>query len=507
MVNRRSFLVGAGGAALAVAGAGVSGPAFARSSPGSKWNRLRHHLRGRLVLPSDAGYPTAKQLYLAQFDDIHPRAIAYCTSPSDVALCLGFAEHHGVPIAVRSGGNCAGGYSTKPNSLVIDVSRMNGISLGPESAKLGPGAQLVDITDRLGRSGLTIADGYCPTVAAGGFLQGGGAGPFTRAMGMATDSVTKAQVVLADGRTVTASPHEHSDLYWAVRGGGGGNFGVVTSYTITPEPLTDLDTCTLLWPYDQALELFDGWSKWQADAPWAIGSALLVTLMDAAPGKVPVVSVFMGSVDTSGILAGEVERLISLVGRPPAERKPVMAPYQKVMMGFYQCDDKTVDQCHRTGTVPGGLVPRMEYGIWRSRLFSEPLPHEGWSKVLSVFDNERHPGQMRQLQLVTMGGKANTVARDATAFVHRDTIFSIAFLAANYSGPVSEETVASAERFADTGFEVIDPYSNGETYLNFYDPRDPNWEKSYYAENYPRLMQIKDKYDPYNLFNHAQSVR
>lgn len=505
MVNRRYFLAGAGGAALAATG--LSGSAFARAAPRVGWDRLRHHLAGRLVLPSDADYPTAKQLYLAQFDDIHPQAIAYCNSPTDVSLCLRFAEHHGVPIAVRSGGNCAGGYSTKSNSLVIDVSRLNGISLGRRSARLGPGAQLVDITDKLGRSGLSIADGYCPTVAAGGFLTGGGVGPFTRSMGIATDSVTSAQVVLADGRIVTASPHEHSDLYWAVRGGGGGNFGIVTSYDITPTPLTDLDTTTLIWPYEQAVDLFDGWSQWQADVPWSIGSAFLITLLDAAPGNPPVVSLFMGSVDLSGVLAREAERLISLVGRPPVQQRPVKASYRDIMMGFYVCDDKTVEQCHRTGTVAGGLVPRMGYGIWRSRLFSEPLPHDGWSKVVEVFDKDRLAGQMRQLQVVTMGGKANTVPRNATAFVHRDTIFSAAFLASNAEGQVTDEAVASAEQFADDGFNAIDPYSNGETYLNFYDPRLPDWERSYYAENYPRLMRIKDSYDPHNIFRHQQSVR
>lgn len=505
MVNRRFFLAGAGGAALAATG--LSGSAFARPAPRIGWDRLRHYLSGRLVLPSDSDYSTAKQLYLAQFDDVYPQAIAYCTTPVDVSLCLRFAEQHGVPVAVRSGGNSAGGYSTKPDSLVIDVSKLNEISLGRRSARLGPGAQLVDITDKLGRSGLSIADGYCPTVAAGGFLTGGGVGPFTRSMGIATDSVTSAQVVLADGRIVTASPHEHSDLYWALRGGGGGNFGIVTSYDVTPAPLTDLDTTTLIWPYEQAVDLFDGWSKWQADVPWSIGSAFLVTLLDAAPGKPPVVSLFMGSVDLSGVLAREAERLISLVGRPPVQQRPVKASYQDIMMGFYVCDDKTVEQCHRTGTAAGGLVPRMGYGIWRSRLFSEPLPHDGWSKVVEVFDKDRQAGQMRQLQVVTMGGKANTIARDATAFVHRDTIFSAAFLASNTEGAVTDESVASAQKFADDGFDAVDPYSNGETYLNFYDPRLPDWERSYYGENYPRLVRIKDKYDPYNIFSHQQSVR
>lgn len=506
MVNRRSFLVGAGGAA-ALAATGLSGSAVARAAPGVGWDRLGRYLAGRLVLPSDAGYSTAKQLYLAQFDDVFPQAIAYCASPWDVSLCLRFAEWHGVPVAVRSGGNCAGGYSTKPDSLVIDVSGLNDIAVGRGGVRMGPGAQLVDITDTLGSRGLAIADGYCPTVAAGGFLQGGGVGPFTRHMGVATDSVTSAQVVLADGRLVTASPYEHPDLFWALRGGGGGNFGVVTSYEITPTPLGLLDTTTLFWPYDQAVELFDGWSQWQADVPWSIGSALLITLLDAAEGNVPVVSLFMGSADTSGVLDREVQRLISLVGRPPVQQRPVRAPYQKIMMGFYVCDDKTVEQCHRTGTVPGAQLPRMEYGIWRSRLFSDPIPHEGWTKVVEVFDTERQAGQMRQLQVVTMGGKANTVPRGATAFVHRDTIFSAAFLASNATGPVPQEAVASAEHFADAGFNVIDPYSNGETYLNFYDPRLKDWKGGYYAENYPKLTRVKHAYDPYDRFNFAQSVR
>ncbi|TRO56465.1 FAD-binding oxidoreductase [Streptomyces sp. IB201691-2A2] len=505
MVNRRSFLAGTGGAALAAAG--LSAPASAQSAPGTKWNRLDRHLKGQLVRPTDADYPTAKQLYLAQFDDIHPQAIAYCSSPADVSLCLRFAEHHAVPVAVRSGGHCAAGYSTKQDALVIDVSRMNKISLGPGSVRLGSGAQLVDITDKLGRAGVTIPEGYCPNVAAGGFLQGGGAGPFTRSMGMATDRVTEAQVVLADGSLVTASPREHSDLYWALRGGGGGNFGVVTSFKLASDPLTDFDTATLFWPWEQTLDLLEGWAKWQADAPWSIGFGLLVTLMDAAPGKVPEVSVFLGSVDTGGILAREVDRLISLVGRPPARRVAIKAPYQQLMMGFYDCDDKTVDQCHRVGTMPGAMLPRVEHGLWRSRLFSEVLPREGWSKVLSVIENDRHPGQMRQIQIVTMGGKANALSRNATAYVHRDTAFSVSYLTSNATGPVSGETVAASERFVDTGFNTIDPYSNGETYLNFYDPRDPHWAKSYYAENYPRLMRIKDKYDPHNLFSHAQSVR
>ena len=299
MITRRSFLVGAGGAALATAalpGAALaqtlSGSARARTAFGVNWSQLSSHLQGQLVLPSDANYPTAKLVYTAQFDGINPQAIAYCSSVADVALCLGFAQDNALPFAARSGGHSAGGYSMSPG-LVIDVSGLNSVALSSGTATIGPGAELVDITNTLAPAGLAISGGYCPTVAAGGFLQGGGIGLFTRSIGIACDTVTSAQVVLADGRVVTASPQQHSDLYWALRGGGGGNFGIVTSYTFTPTPLTFIDVALLTWPYDQALEVVEGWTQWMVDGPSNIGGGLNVTLADSTPGNVPTVTLIL----------------------------------------------------------------------------------------------------------------------------------------------------------------------------------------------------------------------
>jgi FAD/FMN-containing dehydrogenase len=506
MINRRSFLLGAGGTALAATV--LPGSAVAWATPKVNWNQLRRHLKGRLVLPSDTGYATARQLYQIQFDDVSPRGVAYCACAADVAVCLRFAQDNALPVAARSGGHSAGGYSTTPG-LVIDVSGLNSVALGTGngSATIGPGAQLVDITNTLAPAGFGISGGYCPTVAAGGFLQGGGMGLFTRSIGMASDKVTSARVVLADGRVVTASPEQHSDLYWAVRGGGGGNFGIVTSYEITPTPLTSVAAASLTWRYDQAVDMLDGWTRWLADAPWTIGSGVNVTLEDAAPGKVPVANVFLGSVDNGAGFGAEIERLISLVGQAPAYRQTFTAPYRSIMMSLYRCADLTVDECHRGDTFPGGEIPRPAFGAWRSRLFSRAMPREGWAKALAVLDSDRLAGQARQVQISALGGAANTVERTATAYVHRDTLFSVSFLTSNATAPVSDEAKAAAAQFVDAGFAVIDPYSNGETYQNFIDPRLPDWQRSYYAENYPRLLRVKGTYDPHNVFRFAQSIR
>ena len=512
MINRRSLLLAGGGATLGTivlpgaAGASTSTTGH-RAAANNRWNRLRTTMQGRLVLPSDPEYPTAKQLYQVQHDSTNPRAIAYCTSAAEVALCLKYAQDHGVPFAVRSGGHSAGGYSTTPG-LVIDVSSLNSIAPGNGTVRIGTGAQLVDIVDKLAPLGLAFSSGYCPTVAVGGFLQGGGMGLFTRSLGMASDKVTSAQVVLASGQVVTASATQHPDLFWALRGGGGGNFGVVTSYDLTPTPMTNIGACNLVWTYDKALDMLDGWTRWLVDAPTSIGGGASITLVDAGPGNVPTPAIFLGSVDPGPAFAAEIQRLISLVGHAPVVNQQFAAPYKSVMMSLYRCADLTAAQCHREDTTPGGKVPRPAFGAWRGRLFKEIMPREGWSKALAVIDGTaRVAGQSRQLQISALGGAVNAVPRTATAYVHRDSLYSASFLTSDAVAPVASENVSAAYQFVDSGFAAIDPYSNGETYQNFIDSRLLDWKRSYYAENYARLARVKQRYDPNQAFRFAQGVR
>nr|BFD87887.1 FAD-binding oxidoreductase [Streptomyces sp. Xyl84] len=495
MISRRALL----GTAAAV-------PAIRVLGSGSvAWSRLDRHLTGDLVLPSDARYATARQLDLMQFDTIAPQAVAYCADARDAALCLAFAQQNGLAPAVRSGGHSAAGYSTG-TGLVVDVSRLDSVRVGGGSVTLGPGAQNVDVLNTLADSGLALTGGACPTVAAGGFVQGGGLGFLSRTLGMACDALTSATVVLASGEAVTASAREHPDLFWALRGGGGGNFGIVTSYTLTPSVLSQVATARLGYGYDQALDMLDGYSRWLAECPRTIGSAAVVTLADAAPGNVPVPSVIVVSTGSPAELDAELARLGSLTGAPAARQTSVLS-YRDLMTGIFGCAGRTTEECHRSDVFPRGRLPRTAFALERSRLVREDVPRDGWARVLALFDDQRvSGGQTHGLQVLPVDGAVRDLDRTATAFVHRDSRFSVNFQGFMAQGPVTDELRAAAKAWVDAGFAAVDPLSSGEAYQNFIDPDLADWKTSYYAENYPRLVKTKNSYDPNGLFGFAQGI-
>ncbi|MFH8839056.1 FAD-binding oxidoreductase [Streptomyces sp. NPDC017868] len=502
MITRRALL-GAGAAGAAAAAVPATRALGLGAVP---WSRLDRQLTGDLVLPSDARYATAKQLDLMQFDAISPQAVAYCADARDVALCLAFAQQNGLVPTVRSGGHSAAGYSTG-TGLVVDVSRLNSVRVGGGSVTLGPGAQNVDVLNTLADSGLALVGGACPTVAAGGFVQGGGLGFLTRTLGMTCDALTSATVVLASGQTVTASAQEHPDLFWALRGGGGGNFGVVTSYTLTPTALSQVATAQLGYAYDQALDMLDGYARWLVDCPRTIGSAAVVTLVDAAPGHVPAPAIIVVSTGTPVELDAELARLESLTGGP-ASRQGSVLPYRDLMTGIFRCTGMTVEECHRADVFPRGQLPRTAFALERSRLVRDAVPRDGWARVLALFDEQRvSGGQTHGLQVLPIDGAVRDLDRTATAFVHRDSRFSVNFQAYVAQGQVTDGLRTAAKAWVDAGFAAVDPLSSGETYQNFVDPELADWKTSYYAENYPRLVRTKNRYDPNGLFGFAQGIR
>ncbi|WP_328973653.1 FAD-binding oxidoreductase [Streptomyces sp. NBC_00239] len=513
MITRRALL-GAGSAAVGLAALPTAATATATATAAdatgtlyTPWGQLARNLQGQLVLPADPTYGVAKQLELAQFDSANPRGVAYCTSAADVSVALRFARDNCLPAAVRSGGHSFGGYSTT-RGLIIDVSRLNGIAVAPGSGSvnIGPGAKNVDILNALAPHGLVVSEGGCPTVAAGGFLQGGGYGFLTRPMGMACDAVTSAEVVLADGRIVTASPTTRSDLFWAIRGGGGGNFGVVTRFTVTPHVGDQMAITNLIFPYDRAADVLDAATRWLVDAPRTIGGGGYVVQPDAAPGSVPNVNIMLASRGTPAELATEAARLISMTGAPLARQDAVLT-YQQLMMMIFGCSTLTLDQCQRSQKSPAGVLTRPEFGLERTRLASAPYAGGGWADVMSAFDADRRAGQARYLDLHFFGGAANDLARTDTAYVHRDSLFSVNYrVLINDPQQVTAEAKAVATTWVDNGFAAVDPHSNGETYQNWMDPALTDWKQSYYAENYSRLATIKAKYDPYRFFDFAQSI-
>ena len=503
MISRRTLLSAGTAAGLALVPAA---PVAAEGSATTPWSQLASKLSGKLVLPTDPYYTVARQVELGQFDSVNPQAVAYCMSAADVSVCVRFAQDNGVRTAVRSGGHNYGGWSTTPG-MIIDVSRLNAVTVqSASSVEIGPGAQNVNILNALAPHHLVVSEGGCPTVCAGGFLQGGGFGFLTRPTGMACDAMTSAQVVLADGRVVTTSEKQNPDLFWAIRGGGGGNFGIVTKFTVTPHSGDQMAISNLIFPYDRMADVLDGVARWLVDAPRTIGGGAYVVQPDAAPGSVPQANVFLASRGTPTELAGEAARLLALTGAPLQRQDGVMT-YQQLMMMIFGCATLTEAQCQRSEKTPEGTLSRPAYGLERTRMGSEPYAASGWADVMTAFDANRRAGQARYLDFHFFGGAANDLSRTATAYVHRDSLFSVNYrVLINDPAQVTAEAKAVANTWIDNGFATIDPLSNGETYQNWMDPSLTDWKTSYYAENYARLSRIKAKYDPNRFFCFPQSL-
>ncbi|WP_407842041.1 FAD-binding oxidoreductase (plasmid) [Streptomyces sp. DSM 116496] len=507
MISRRTML------GTAAAGVGVAllpqaaGATAAATSSTPWWSWLDLQLDGRLVLPSHAEYPVAKQLELAQFDVINPQAIAYCKTPADVSNAILFARDEGLQFAVRSGGHNYAGASTT-TGLVIDVSEMNSIKFGTNnSVTIGPGALNIDVLNTLATKGLSLSSGGCPTVAAGGFLQGGGLSFMTRSLGVGCDSVKSAQVVLANGSIVTASATKNSDLYWAIRGGGGGNFGVVTSYELTAHVIGPLLVSYLFFPYERSAEILDASTRWLVNAPRSISGGAYITLPDAAPGAVPTTVVTLVSRGTSAELAAETARLLAMTGQPVG-RNDMTTSYQNLMLNIFGCGSLSQDACRRSEKTTTGQLTRPAFGVERMRMVSQPLPLSGWTDVMTAFDAHRAAGQRRTLEIHWFGGAANDVAASATAYPHRDTLFCVSYRSTTADAAnATPAGKAVAQQWVDGGFAAVNPHSNGGTYVNYMDPALQDWKQSYYGANYSRLVTVKKKYDPARIFNSTpQSV-
>ncbi|MFE9256715.1 FAD-binding oxidoreductase [Streptomyces sp. NPDC006879] len=508
MISRRTLIRSgaATGAAIALAAPATGLVAAAdRSDRPVPWESLRSRLTGDLVLPSDPGYAVARQLQMAWYDTIHPQGIVYCASEADVSTVLRFAQDQELPTAVRSGGHSQAGYSTSPG-LVLDVSRLNAIRPGP-TVHLGPGAQGVDIVNTCGPLGLQLGTGTCPTVAMGGWIQGGGLGLTARSFGMGADRLVSARVVLADGRTVHACERRHSDLYWALRGGGGGNFGVVTAMEVRPVRAPSMTVYNLTFDGSAAVDVMLAWQHWMTEAPRELASELLVMLYEGSPADSdPVVVVSGAYLGPRAAAERWLDRLALAAGRPPASRELEELPYQKAMMRVFGCGEATVEECHRIGYSPRARLPRENYGTYRNVFFDRTWPRATAEAALDALRADQQPEQFRFLGLFAYGGRINDLSATDTAFVHRDTVFEAGYQVGLAEAEPAREQRRRAQAWVDHGFATLHPLSTRRSYQNYMDPALDGWREAYYGRNYPRLRAVKRAYDPHRFFRFAQAI-
>ena len=511
---RRRFLALAG-----VAGAGVvAAPsldalASSRSSwlhrPDSgptvaDWEALRHHLSTRhLVRPGQRGYNQAKELFSPQWDRLRPTGVAYCATPADVAACVTFASRFKLPIRARSGGHSYAGWSSVNGGLVVDVTGLNSYGVGNGTVKVGTGLALIDFYSRLARRGLAVPGGSCPTVGIAGLTLGGGVGVVGRNYGLTCDNLEAVQIVTANGDILNCDSHNNSDLLWASQGGGGGNFGIATSFTFRSHRLSKLWLFFLGWPWSQARRVVDGWQQWAPHAPKALWSNLHLS---AAPGgTVPTVGVggtYIGSVSGA---AAQLDKLYALIGSKPGSSFLGENSYLQAMLVEAGCSGLTVPQCH---TGMGGHLGRVPFYA-KSDIFTRRLNPAGLTALLTGIERFQHvaaaAGASGSIAFDALGGAINAVRPDATAFVHRDALFQAQYYT-EWNWPGSASGVANQHRWIRQYYGAVHPHASGQAYQNYVDPDLTNWRQAYYGANYGRLSRIKATYDPHMLFNFPQAI-
>ncbi len=487
------------GARTAIAGGAfpvASRIARLATSAGGALGELARIVDGSVVVPGDSAYARARVLFNTRFDAVHPRAVVLCASRVDVERTMHWARKHGIHVVPRSGGHSYGGYSTT-SGVVIDVSRLNHVSLDARHrAAVGAGARLIDVYDSLWRHRRTIPAGSCPTVGIAGLAQGGGIGFAARKFGLTCDNVLEATVVTAAGQTVVCNAHDHPDLYWALRGGGGGNFGIATRFVFRTHPVGDVTTFTLAWPWSDARSVVDAWQRL---APHAPDGFFAVCNLNAAGGGAP-------QITSAGQLFGSAAALRSAL-QPlattgsPTRYSVVTRSYMSAVEMWAGCAG-TVAECHLP---PQGTLGRSTFK-GKSDLANRPLSAQGIDTLVRQIEGRVNAGAGRGIVLLdSWGGAINRIAKGATAFVHRDALFSFQYLA--YWDATDSPAVAAANvRWLGRLRAAMHPFVSGFAYQNYIDPDLANWQHAYYGSNYRRLVAVKRAYDPENVFHFRQSI-
>ncbi|SEE10758.1 FAD/FMN-containing dehydrogenase [Streptomyces sp. 3213] len=520
-MERRTFIGGAA-AIAAVATAGCSGKSLGSGSgdtstvantsqttgtgigrlpaAAANWAALARDLDGTLVRPGDASWKTAHQLYNTRFDNLKPAAVAYVANADDIRSVLSYARAHSIKVAIRNGGHSYAGWSSGDNRLIVDVSKLNKIRASGSTAVVGAGSKLIDVYRGLAAKGVTIPAGSCPTVGVSGLTLGGGHGVVSRAYGLTCDSLTQATLITADGKQLIANASENKDLFWALRGAGNGNFGVVTELQFKTHPAPQAVSGYLTWPSSMAAAVVKAWQEWGPDQPDEIWSSCHVS---NTPGGTPKVSVAAFSLGTYNELQNAVDKLAHLVGGNASSVSLRRHTYKESMEAYAGCSSFSTDaQCHLPGTTPGrnpqGALSRETY-TGRSDFFDRSISDAGIQTMLAQMRSVSGNGD---IALTALGGAVNRVSPTATAFVHRRSRMLAQYLVSWPAGTPGTAAQSWLTRF----HTAMKPYASGAAYQNYTDPTLTDWRKAYYGDAATRLTTLKKQYDPHHFFSYPQGL-
>jgi FAD/FMN-containing dehydrogenase len=441
----------------------------------------------RLVGPNDARYDETRSMFNAMIDK-RPALIALCTDADDVAAAIRFAREHDLPLAVRGGGHNGGGLGSVDDGVVIDLSPLKAVSVDPgaRTVRVGGGCVWADVDGATGPHDLAVPTGVISSTGVGGLTLGGGHGYLARRHGLTVDNLLSAEMVLADGSRVTASPDENPDLFWAIRGGGG-NFGVVTEFTFRAHPLQTVVGGPTFWAIEDADELLAAYREWLPAAPRNVMGFFNFHTIP------PVKEAFPEELHLRKVCG-----VVWCVDGSDEEAEQAMAPMLSVAEPLL----------HGVGRMPiaalnsafDGLYGPGDQWYWRGAFLRE-IPDA--AIAVNRDWNERMPGFKAGTHFYPIDGAVRDVAPEDTAFGHRDATWSQVFI-----GCDPDPASATAVREWTIGYhEAVVPYTAGASYVNFMMADEGQARvQATYGANYERLARIKASYDPDNVFRINQNI-
>jgi hypothetical protein len=460
------------------------------STTGSVARAADEELRGfagRLIGPEDAEYERARAVYNAMIDR-RPAVIARCASARDVADVIGFARKHDLLLAVRGGGHNGAGLGTCDGGIVIDLSPLKDVEVDPRkrTVRVGGGCTWGEVDAATGEHGLATPSGIISTTGVGGLTLGGGLGHLTRRCGLAIDNLLEAEVVLANGKSVRASADEHPDLYWALRGGGG-NFGVVTSFLFRLHEVGTVIAGPTFWPVEDGADVLSVYREFLPDAPRELNGFFAFHTVPPAPPfpeeihlrKVcGVVWCYVGDAESAA------DAMAPLLGSLP----------EPLMHGVAAMPHATLQGAF------DGLYPPGEQWYWRAD-FVDEIPDEA-VKIHARFGAEM-PTMKSTMHMYPIDGAAHDVGPTDTAWAYRDATWGSVFAGVD----PDPSNVDAIRGWSVDYFEELHPFSAGGAYVNMMMDEGEERVRASYRGNYDRLAQIKAEYDPDNVFRVNQNIR
>jgi FAD/FMN-containing dehydrogenase len=443
-------------------------------------------LRGEVIVPGDARYDEARKVYNGMIDR-RPRLIAKCTDVADVIAAVNFGRDNSLPVSIRSGGHNAAGLGVCDDGVVVDLSPMRYVHVDPQkkTIRAGGGALWGDVDHAGFPFGLAVPAGFISTTGVGGLTLGGGIGHLTRNYGLTIDSVLSVDMVLANGKFVIASAKENSDLFWAIRGGGG-NFGVVTSFLFKAHPVHTHYAGPMLYPLEDTVDVMKWYRKFIVKAPRELNGFFAFLVVPPAPP-------FPDHLHNKK-MCGIVWAYSGNVKKGPSVFKPIR-----------KFKTPALDM---VGPIPNPVLNSMFDALYPSGLqwywkadFMKELSDE--AIALHAEHGAKLPTLLSTMHMYPVDGAAGRVKNDATAWAYRDAKWSSVIVGVD-PDPAKKETITN---WAREYWTALHPHSAGGAYVNFMMDEGEERVKATYGKNYARLTKIKKKYDPNNVFRVNQNIK